>query len=333
MPELKENETRSDDRASKSMRFWIVVGVITIIVIVGGGYYFANRKDKVKNSLSEEMVSNSPIKSWSAERLAVAGQYADADVVDLGNGQYRMYYSAEPEVAGFKGQLYSAVSTDGATWTAEDGIRKEWAIFPDVLKLPDGRYRLYYQSAGLIKSAVSADGVNFSDETGIRIGTDESGFDLDTVGASSTIILPDGSYIMVYRGTIKQKYQTSEIIPNDTTQIYFYATSSDGLNFNKKGLAIDSRNETLYGLADGAEWAKWDDSTLRVYFWSYSGIYQSLYENGAFSIPAFDYSNNNDSRAKFVPNPPSDPTLIKIKDTWFMYYGQHTKGIYYTEYK
>jgi hypothetical protein len=33
--------------------------------------------------------------------------------------------------------------------------------------------------------------------------------------------------------------------------------------------------------------------------------------------------------APFPENPPGDPTLIEINDKWFMYYGQHTKGIYY----
>ncbi|MEK9156469.1 MAG: hypothetical protein AAB360_04240 [Patescibacteria group bacterium] len=89
----------------------------------------------------------------------------------------------------------------------------------------------------------------------------------------------------------------------------------------------------MYGLADGAEWVRWEDGSLQVYFWSYAGIYHTIYDNGTFTTPTFDYTNNQDSRVKFAPDPPSDPTLIKIKDTWFMYYGQHEKGVYYTTFK
>ena len=103
-----------------------------------------------------------------------------------------------------------------------------------------------------------------------------------------------------------------------------------GLNFIKKGLALDSRNDTLNGLADGGELVNWTDSQLRLYFWSYKGIYHLTYSDGKFSTePVFDFTNNTDTKVKFAPNPPGDPTLIKINKTWHLYYGQHTKGIYY----
>ena len=203
---------------------------------------------------------------------------------------------------------------------------------------------MYFQNGGLIKSALSSDGLNWSDEQGTRIDAAESGFSLENVGAQSTLLLDNGAYAMVYRGTINEPYKTTEKIPNKDTHINFWATSKDGLVFEKKGLAIDSRNETLLGAADGAEWVKWDSKELRVYFWSYAGVFHvvynaslqersdviaSDYKNGAFSEPVFDFTNNQNKMAKFAPNPPSDPTLAKINGKWFMYYGQHTKGIYY----
>jgi hypothetical protein len=246
-----------------------------------------------------------------------------------------LYYSEEPEAAGFQGRVYSSISSDGIGWTKEDGIRKTQAIFPDVIKLPDGKWRMYFQNAGLIKSAISTDGLTFTDEPGTRIDTNEAGFNLRTVGAQSTTQLENGDYLMVYRGEIEEPYVGDDKVPNQTTQLYFWATSKDGLNFTKKGIAIDSRDNTLYGLADGADWANWDDGNLRVYFWSYKGVYYSVLENAStnnlqkFSEPVFAFTNNSDSKVKFMPNPPSDPTLINIKNQWFMYFGQHTKGIYY----
>jgi len=319
---------------------------------------------------------------WQEKGVAISGQYADAEVVDLGNGQYRMYYSIEPEVPGNNLEVYSAVSSDGINWEKESGIRKTFATFPDIVKLPDGRWRMYFQNAGVIKSAISTDGLSWTDEPGVRIGKSESGFNLEDVGAQGTIRLDDGTYIMLYRGTINEPYRTREKIPNQDTHIYFWATSKDGLTFEKKGLAIDSRNDILLGAADGAEWVRWDDGELRVYFWSYAGVYHVIYnaslqersdviasdyKDGTFSQPVFDFtnkqsfssnkqsfssnkqsfssnkqsfssnkqsfsSNNKDPMAKFSPNPPADPTLAKINGKWFMYYGQHTKGINFATY-
>src|SRR3989339_1285966 len=271
--------------------------------------------------------------SWQHDGIAIIGQYADAEVVDIGNGIYRMYYSIEPEVPGNRLEVFSAKSTDGTNWKKEEGIRKEFATFPDIAKLPDGRFRMYFQNAGVIKSATSHDGLIWIDDPGIRIDKIELGFKLEDVGAQGTIRLEDGTYIMAYRGTVNEPYRTAEKIPNKDTHIYFWATSKDGLAFEKKGLAIDSRNDVLLGAADGAEWVRWDHATgkieLRVYFWSYAGIYHVTYQDGTFSEPVFDFTNNQDKMAKFPPNPPADPTLAKINGKWFMYYGQHTKGIYY----
>ena len=153
---------------------------------------------------------------------------------------------------------------------------------------------------------------------------------MENVGEKTVIQLDDGSFLMVYRVMIKEKYSSE--VPNDSTQILYYATSKDGLVWEKKGMAGDSRNETFQGLLDGAELVKWDDGQIRLYFWSYRGVYHLVFENGIFSQePDFDFTNNKDSNLKFAPNPPGDPTLGKINGQWFMYYGQHEKGIYYAK--
>lgn len=275
--------------------------------------------------------SPSPKEQWQESGSAIAGKYADADLVDLGDGRWRLYYSVEPEVAGNKLELYSSISTDGVGWTQEAGVRKEFATFPSVIKLADGRYRLYFQNAGVIKSALSNDGLTWTDEPDIRIDANEEGqTDLENVGAQTVIQLDDGSFLMVYRVMVKARY--SPEVPNDSTQILHYATSQDGLKWEKKGLALDSRNETFQGLSDGAELVKWDDGQIRLYFWSYQGIYHTVFENGKFNQNAtFDFTNKTDNPGPFPANPPGDPTLGKIQGKWLMYYGQHEKGIYYAK--
>ena len=272
------------------------------------------------------------ISAWKFGGGAVLGKYADADIVALGADQYRMYYSPEPEVSDFKGQVYSAISSDGKNWTQEAGTRMEWATFPSVIKLSDGKYRMYFQNQGFIKSAISDNGLDWTNEAGIRIdATNSAGLTLTNVAAPTVIKIGD-DYVMAYRGTINQKYPAE--VPNPDTQLLLWAASKDGLNFEKKGIALDSRSSIFQGLLDGPELVKWDDDSVRLYFWSYRGVYHVDFKNGAFSqVAQFDYTTSSDSKNQFPMNPPGDPTLAKIGDQWFMYYGRHESGIYYAVYK
>lgn len=294
-------------------------------------FYKITKKDSAPiyapNSTSQnKTVVPAPV--WQFGGEIIPGKIADANVIEFETGKYRMYYSAEPEIPGFKGQVYSAVSSDGVKWTKEDGIRMEWATFPSVIELPDGKYRMYYQNQNVIKSAVSSDGISWIQESGTRIDSANSaGLVLNNV-AAPTVIKTGVEYVMVYRGDINQKYP--EKVPNPNTELFLWATSKDGLNFEKKGIALDSRNSQFKGLLDGSELVKWDDNSIRLYFWSYEGIFHTEFKNNTFSSEAtFDYSTNPDLQKEFYENPPSDPTLIKIGGKWFMYYGQHAKGIDY----
>ena len=278
--------------------------------------------------LPQQPLQQTQQQSWQFGGIAIQGNYADAEIVKLGNENYRMYYSIEPEVPGNKLEMFSAVSTDGIDWNKEEGIRKDFATFPDVVKLPDGRFRIYFQNAGIIKSATSGNGLAWMDDPGVRIDKPETGFAIDNVRAPTTIQLNDGTYIMVYSGAINQKY--AQDVPNSITTILFYATSKDGINFGKEGIALDSRNSEFKGWLDGPELVKWDNGEIRLYFWSYKGIYHIIFKDGSFSKDAvFDYTTNDNPQNQFPENPPGDPTLAKINGKWFMYYGQHTKGIYY----
>lgn len=284
-----------------------------IIVLVGCFYYGAKNQDK-----------SSADSIWQAKKAVIKGSYCDAEVIDSGNGQFRMYYSVEPEVPGNNLEIYSALSSDGINWKKEKGTRTRLATFPDAIKLSDGRIRLYFQNNGVIKSAISSDGLEFTNEPGVRIDKTEAGFSLDNVGASTTTQLSDGSFIMIYRGIDNNKYKVAKTASNQGTSYFFSAVSADGISWQKKGLILDSRNGKYYGLIDGPEWIKWSDGSERLYFWTYSGIYHLTFEGDHF-LPdvAFDLMNQSYS------SPPSDPTLAKINNKWFMYYGQHKKGIYY----
>lgn len=307
----------------------IIIVILALFLLAG-----FKKENPVQNEPAEALntgnvqnnaSSSASIPEWKVQGAAIQGKYADAEVVDFGD-KYRLYYSEEPEVSGFSGKIYSSISEDGITWTQEPGIRKEWATFASIIKLSDGKFRMYFQNAGAIKSALSSDGLSWQDEPGIRMdSSNTAGLTLENV-ASPTVIKIGGEYVLVYRGDIKGKYSSE--VPNSNTQLFLWAVSSDGLNFEKKGIALDSRDDNLQGLADGSEFVDFNGE-IRLYFWSYQGVYHAVFKEDKFSGSEFDFSTNADTNKKFYPNPPSDPTLIRIGSRWLMYYGQHTAGIYY----
>jgi len=303
---------------------WIII-ILVLVAGAGAVWYFFLRNPSPEDQASEG--------TWETGGLAAAGNFADADVINLGDGRYRLYYSLEPEVAGFNGQVYSALSTDGKEWVEEDGTRIEQATFPSVLELPDGRFRMYYQNAGTIKSAVSSDGLSWSKEPGTRIDiANPAGLSLTNVGAPTVEKIGE-EYVMVYFGAINEKYTGAGLVPNNETHPLLWATSADGLTFEKKGIALDSRNGELKGWMDGPELVAWEGGEIRLYFWGYIGIYYSIFAAGEFGAPVLTFPAPNPDNSLFPAKPPADPTLVRIGETWFMYYGGHTEGIYYATLK
>lgn len=303
---------------------------MVVFAVAAGLVFFTLQKGSNSSSTTTEGQSQKPSKesSWTETGVVITGRYADADIVDLGNGKFRMYYSAEPEVPGFMGQVYSSISSDGINWIQEEGTRITSATFPSVIKPEDGTYRMYFQEQRAIKSAKSADGLVWEAEQGTRIdATNTTGLTLAGVLAP-TVIKTGNEYLMVYAGAINKPYE-KEKVPNKETHPLLWATSKDGLTFEKKGIALDSRNEIFKGWMDGPELVVWDDGAIRLYFWGYGGVYLSVFEKGNFSEPKFVFFGPNyDEKVLFSPSPPGDPTLAKINNVWNMYYGYHEKGIY-----
>lgn len=327
---------------------YVLLSVVLVGMVGGGAYlYVSNLKtDEVATAPnSQKTALSSPVTTataktatttneWQEIGPALAGTYADADIITLADGSYRMYAATQPEVADNQLEIYSATSKDGITWTKEAGTRKTLSTFPDIVKLDDGTFRLNFQNAGVIKSATSKDGLKFTDETGTRVDkTNDQGMTFDNVAAPTTLKLADGTYLMAYRGTINQAY-TAETVPNKDMGVVMYATSTDGKTWTKKGLAIDTRKDTeLKGWADGPELIDFDGE-VRLYFSTYKGVYYSVFKDGTFGKAKFSWQKTDPNQPAGGTNafggiPPGDPTLLKVGSTWYMYYGTHPQGIYY----
>jgi hypothetical protein len=129
-----------------------------------------------------------------------------------------------------------AVGVAANNHEAEDG----GFIMPDVLKLKDGTYRMYYtQRAPLptgenIHVAESTDGKNWTPKGIALAGGKEDSDRTRIIGGASVIVLPDGRYRMFTRCSVKT--------PEHTRPDYHMrsAISSDGLTFTDEGVAIEN---------------------------------------------------------------------------------------------
>lgn len=204
----------------------------------------------------------------------------DADAVVLPDGRLRMYY-------GNGSYWTSSISRDGRHWTHEATHLpdRQWGA-PDVVRLADGRFRMYFQPSDdpdlkpgqphAIKSAISPDGINWTVEPGYRL---EPGpfRKLAGVGAGvyaqvsspGVVQLRDGRWLMVASLSIRRGFDPHGFSSSKSTELIVWATSTDGLNFTARGVAIDSRNRATYdGFASSMDPVIWPDGTVRAFFWS-----------------------------------------------------------------
>ena len=96
--------------------------------------------------------------TWTREgRITVTGLSStnwivDPDLVETSSGTYRLYFATGPDgQSGLSSKrIRSATSSDGRTFTLDAGNRLvptgsgDDIVDPDVVLLPDGRYRMYY---------------------------------------------------------------------------------------------------------------------------------------------------------------------------------------------
>ncbi len=168
---------------------------------------------------------------------------AMSEVILLPDGSYKMYYGTTLS-GGLTGIKY-AESSDGAAWTVKGTALQgagsttdpEYLVSgPSVLKLSNGQYRMYYQSAPQmapgqtpqyhVRSAISNDAVTFTRENGVRINI--TAYD----AASPLRLAGHGTYFYAADGQTVVAIFSGELAtdsPGPSSLIM--ATSSDGLTF------------------------------------------------------------------------------------------------------
>ncbi len=254
--------------------------------------------------------------------LVIVGEFADPDIIKVSDSVWRLYYAIKPEVPNNNFEVFTSWSKDGVNWNDEDTILT-MATFPDIIKTKEGKYRIYFQRAQLINSAISDDGINFTDESGTRV---KPPIDTASAAATSTILLPDDTYLMVYRETVNGKYESNSI--NSVTTAFRTATSTDGLNFTLGDIIVEGRCSTFDGYIDGGELFFMND-TLHLRFWTSAG-FQNQEDAGHYDMYSLD---NGKTWSAYILFDDSfiggDPTFAKIGNDWLMYHTGYDGGIYY----
>ena len=170
-------------------------------------------------------------------------------------------------------------STTQFVWTVDSGIRLEDATVPNILRLDDGGFRLYYGGPSGILSAISNDGLTFTKEPDVRVSSGSTGSAEMIVSDPTLVKLKDGRVRMYYKGA------TGGGGPGQAVHSVFSAISTDGLIFEKEGVRIDSQKTPDGGWASVPEAILLPDGKVRIYYVSDGadvghGIVSAISEDG-----------------------------------------------------
>ncbi len=142
-------------------------------------------------------------------------------------------------------------------WAKEEGTRIDVGISPDIIRLADASWRMYYAVEEGIVSAISPDGLKWSTEEGIRVKANKQSKDQRLVDNPTIIKLKEGGYRMLYEGSDAAQKSFS----------IFSATSSDGTTWKKeKGVRLQDTNRFDQKIAASPDVVKPRDGSWYMYY-------------------------------------------------------------------
>lgn len=225
--------------ASSSPLPGVTAGVPSVLALSDGRYrlYFCSGPDGLRSAVSDATGETLTLDAGSRMRGACDGSF-----IALRDGRHRFLTTENLGTTFGRSQVISFVTTDGLTFTRENGVRFAGSAadagftgVPQAVALPDGRYRLYYVGDPLnpspggngIRTAISADeGLTWTPEVTVSL-LPRSYVDPEVVPLSG------GGYRMF----VRVPGRPGGAQPGEAAGIY-YADSSDGLSFSIVGRVI-----------------------------------------------------------------------------------------------
>ncbi|MFA5867844.1 MAG: hypothetical protein WC891_07800 [Actinomycetota bacterium] len=188
-------------------------------------------------------------------------------------------------------------------WAKEESARIDVGISPDVVRLPDASWRMYYAVEEGIVSAISQDGLKWSKEEGVRINPNKKSKDQRLVDNPAIIKLKEGGYRMLYEGS-------------DATQknfAIFSAVSTDGSTWKKeKGVRLQDTNRFDQKIAATPDVVKPRGSSWYMYYSDGDTIKLAVSDDEGESWRKRTLSG--------LPNACLDPSVIVMSDGVFRMY-------------
>ena len=288
-----------------------------------------------------------PGTDWTKDEGVVIDVDEDGDphrvltpnAIALPDGGYRMYYySGEPErrEEGVSGCIVSAFSRDGDVWVREEGRRVDThapdaenrTLCPDVVALPSGGYRMYYQAhsatdRGVVLSSISVDGLVWTRESGIRFCVDEA-----VCGSPRCVPLEDGRWRLYCHEYPNEPSGTGINTGNHVIS----AISDNGLDFEREpGVRIEQETALEDYAVYAVEVLRLGDGTYRMY---YAGWSRGPVEGRIFSATSDDGLNWVKDEGICLDNggvhqgeKVSEPCVVRLSDGRFrMFYEANDGG-------
>jgi hypothetical protein len=186
-------------------------------------------------------------------------------VLKFGPADYRMWYEAVPGPN--QSKVGYATSPDGKVWTKQGALASlnpsaGWEggangeVSPNSILIENGVYKLWYHSFGTdgkrrIGYATSSDGLNWTRNPNPVLDVGPPGSLEDQYVVEPRVFKIGAEYRMYY---------TANEVGNSGigTARWFYATSTNGVNWTRRGLLWNRLTDTGFGIVfDGIKWHAW----------------------------------------------------------------------------
>jgi hypothetical protein len=188
-------------------------------------------------------------------------------------------------------------------WAKEEGTRIDVGISPDVTRLPDASWRMYYAVQEGIVSAISPDGLKWSKDEGIRIKPSDTAKNQRLIDSPTIIKLKKGGFRMIYEG--------SDL--GQTKFVLLSAISSDGATWKKeKGVRLEDTNRFDQNIAAAPDVVKPPDGTWHMYYSDGDTIKLAISDDEGYTWRKRDING--------LPTASLDPSVVVMPDGVFRMY-------------